>query len=375
MPVFHSTDTYGKHRLLTRRLYGRCWPDLRVEVRAKSRKANAQGREVQPLALKRVPCLVTGDQQHDIINFRRLVPPRCGDGRDLVFDHIDLINRLSGCDPPAACDQTVSHNPLGDASKKMLEDAARLSVAALGRSIAQDPGSAQELRQFLQHPRVLEAAEWNAVFGSVPPRGTLARIARRLRARLHPCNGPHRWRSKRDFCEEARRIRKWYKTARKTTVARRGIARQRGLPNQVRSARVAFTAKARSHYRRLLKPLRLEGLWAWRRAANALQVAGIPMQTGTVPVERTWASFKDMFPRAGRTMSLEWWALLANLAFLRHNLRHFQQSTSPAWAEGDSLLAARIDTLVSLTRVLHDDDGVDGHGHSRLAELFGHMAP
>ena len=142
----------------------------------------------------------------------------------------------------------------------------------------------------------------------------------------------------------------------------------------MRSARVAFTAKARSHYRRLLKPLRLEGLWAWRRAANALQVAGIPMQTGTVPVERTWASFKDMFPRAGRTMSLEWWALLANLAFLRHNLRHFQQSTSPAWAEGDSLLAARIDTLVSLTRVLHDDDGVDGHGHSRLAELFGHMA-
>ena len=76
-------------------------------------------------------------------------------------------------------------------------------------------------------------------------------------------------------------------------------------------------------YKRLLKPLRMEGLWRWRTIALALRQAGMSVLSGTVPMERLWAALKDMFPAAARVISPEWFWLLAQLAYLRYTYRHF----------------------------------------------------
>ena len=51
-------------------------------------------------------------------------------------------------------------------------------------------------------------------------------------------------------------------------------------------------------------------------------------------------------------MTLGWWTLLSKLAYFRYNYRHFNGSSLPTWCRGDSLLAQRVDALVSLARAL-----------------------
>ena len=84
--------------------------------------------------------------------------------------------------------------------------------------------------------------------------------------------------------------------------------------------------------------------------ARALRVAGIPVHSGTVPVERLWSSLKDFFPKAARRISLPWWQLLAKLSYMRFNYRHFNHAVLPAFTDGDALLAERIENLIVLTR-------------------------
>eukprot|EP00973_Karenia_brevis_P059866 8332747-Karenia_brevis.AAC.1 len=95
------------------------------------------------------------------------------------------------------------------------------------------------------------------------------------------------------------------------------------------------------------------------------------MQTGTVPVERLWAGFEDYFPKASRSMGLEWWMLIASLCFLRYNYRHYHHKGLPGWMEGDCLLAERIDWLTSLTRQLYEKNAEDAGVSGALAEVFG----
>ena len=94
----------------------------------------------------------------------------------------------------------------------------------------------------------------------------------------------------------------------------------------------------------------------WRKCARALIKAEIAVHTGTVPVERMWSFLLDIFPKAARTITQEWFNLLAELAYLRINYRHFNHSSLPTWTEGDTLLAERIDMMVSLTRALHAEE-------------------
>ena len=67
------------------------------------------------------------------------------------------------------------------------------------------------------------------------------------------------------------------------------------------------------------------------------------MQTGTVSVERLWASFKQMLTRATRRISHRWFVLLSQLMFFRFNYRHFQANAMPAWTDQDSFLADRME--------------------------------
>lgn len=145
-------------------------------------------------------------------------------------------------------------------------------------------------------------------------------------------------------------MRKWYKPGRKTRRIRK-ITRDAASSPELKGLTTAWNKKVGKHYRLFRSNLRLHGLWAWRQLSRIYGEAGIPLQTGTVRVERTWASLLPMVPAAARSMSLPWWRLLAFLCFIRHNLRHFAAAGNlPTWAEGDFLLASQVDAMMALTR-------------------------
>ena len=54
-----------------------------------------------------------------------------------------------------------------------------------------------------------------------------------------------------------------------------------------------ITAKVRKHLRVLCSSVKPEGLFNWKTVASLLHTADIPMQSGTVPVERLWANYVD----------------------------------------------------------------------------------
>ena len=102
--------------------------------------------------------------------------------------------------------------------------------------------------------------------------------------------------------------------------------------------------------------------------ALALWDAGMPVQAGTIPVERLWASLKDMLPNAARMVSLEWFEMLSKLAFMRYNYRHFHHRLLPSWAESDSLIAERLDNICQAARAMHDEESATGL--ARLCQPF-----
>ena len=89
-----------------------------------------------------------------------------------------------------------------------------------------------------------------------------------------------------EFREEVERILVWYRVGRKDSRPRRGILRSRAAAAQISRRNCVLSPKVRLHCRRPLNPQRQEGLWNWRKVAEALHEAGVPMQTGTVAVER-----------------------------------------------------------------------------------------
>ena len=97
---------------------------------------------------------------------------------------------------------------------------------------------------------------------------------------------------------------------------------------------------------------KIEGLFNWMQVAALFHTTGVPMQTGTVPVERLWSNYVDFFPKAARSLGPHWWGLLNDLGFIRYNYMHFNHSDLPAFARGDVLLAERMDTMVSLARAM-----------------------
>ena len=70
--------------------------------------------------------------------------------------------------------------------------------------------------------------------------------------------------------------------------------------------------------------------------ALSLQEAGIAVQTGTVSVERYWASAVDMFPSSGRCLSKESFEFLADLSYMRYNYRHFNHAGLLSWCQNDT---------------------------------------
>ena len=97
------------------------------------------------------------------------------------------------------------------------------------------------------------------------------------------------------FRKEAKRVENWYSRQRRSHRRRSGPLRD-GQDPHVRHSQGAVTKKVESHFVRLLKPLELEGLWAWAKVSKDLHKAGVPVLSGTLPVEMFWAGLVSMLP-------------------------------------------------------------------------------
>ena len=111
----------------------------------------------------------------------------------------------------------------------------------------------------LQSSAVRRHPSWSAVFGDSdgtkcePPRGVIARMARRLGVEPHVDAGYFNYASMSDFKEEIKRIMRWYAVGRKLAKPPRGSCRRIRrvlLPKQNRrqtgrvcAARCVMTAK------------------------------------------------------------------------------------------------------------------------------------
>jgi hypothetical protein len=153
-------------------------------------------------------------------------------------------------------------------------------------------------------------------------------------------------------------MQSWYEPGRKKDRRHRGIIREPGHVKRVKGAQSVFTVSVRRHYRRLRRPVRQQGLWNWDGVAAAMHKAGIPVHSGTIPVERLWASLKGMLPTQGRRISKEWFDFVSSLCFLRYNYLHFHSKALPSWTDSDSLLAQRLDGMVAIAESLAAGTGL-----------------
>ena len=127
-----------------------------------------------------------------------------------------------------------------------------------------------------------------------------------------------------------------------------------------------MTKKVRGHFARFFKQVKLDGLWAWPEIARDLHGAGIPVLSGTLPVEMFWGGLRSMLPAESTRVTLRWFRILADLALLRHNHRVFATGALPDWAEQDSILAHRLEAFTSICDCLHQEHQQNDH----LQELF-----
>ena len=362
-PVFHSTDVYGKHRLLIEAFYKQKWPETSILVDSLTPKGDALSAEL--LSEGSQPTMAVGEPFHDVIALRKLCSPTSNDCSDMIYDHQDMIDRLSAKLVENGADAKPTINQISVEAGNLLQSAALLPVADFKAELGKAGGDkVEELKEFLGQPACVHASAWKEIFNAKPPRGTLARIARRFKCSLHESMQKVNYASPQEFRKEVRRMRTWYRPGRKTTRRRRGIVRNKKTPLRVRGRRSVWNKKIAAHYRRLLRPLRQEGLWKWRMVALALHAARMPVHAGTIPVERLWASMKEMFPDAARLVSLEWFEMLSKLAFMRYNYRHFHHLLLPSWTETDSLIAERLDNICEAARAMHDEESA-----ARLARL------
>ena len=121
--------------------------------------------------------------------------------------------------------------------------------------------------------------------------------------------------------------------------------------------------KVKAYLKRLLRPLRLEGLWAWAEITAEVHKAGIPVQSGTVPVERVWTWIKKLLPTAATSISLRWFRVLMMVGFMRYNYVHFTKDSFHDWIDKDYILGHQLEMASSLCTKLYELNDLDMEGH------------
>jgi hypothetical protein len=236
------------------------------------------------------------------------------------------------------------------------------------QGISNDPGLVP-LRTFLEQPHVTEAPIWTGLFGCQPPRKTVSRACFWVQAKLHDSCGFYNFRTKKEYRREARRILRWYTPGRRTTRLRRGIRRDnQGIERNGRKS--AVSKKVRTHFRRLRSKPRVEGMWQWRKIALGLKAAGIPVQSGTVPVERYWSWMLQAFNPHGRNLSLGLFNVLSALCFVRYNYQIYNGDTLDGRFERDSIAASKMRICEMVLQNCSDDPEFKSEAVAHLAPLF-----
>ena len=110
-----------------------------------------------------------------------------------------------------------------------------------------------ESKAFIQQPGVQKSAVWKTLFESAPPRGTIARVARRLSVRLHSSAGKVNYRTLSEFRHEIHRMRQWYKPGSKSSRRCFEIRRRQRACQRLRGIKSVLNKKVALHYKRLLK--------------------------------------------------------------------------------------------------------------------------
>eukprot|EP00973_Karenia_brevis_P042242 5847809-Karenia_brevis.AAC.1 len=85
------------------------------------------------------------------------------------------------------------------------------------------PVATAAVKRFLAQPYVHKARTWCKLFGAAPPRGVVARLARRFNGSLHPSVEFYNFSDSHSFRQEVRRLMRWYSKVRKRFRWRRGI--------------------------------------------------------------------------------------------------------------------------------------------------------
>ena len=231
-PVFHSTDSFRKHRKELDALYRRLWPELAMATRSATPKGDAI--EVVRDKSARSPTAIVGEPIHTVLKARRLSSVTSNDCADFHFDMQFWADRLSAPMPDADEDVAPSELPVGMA-RQMLRDAALLPSLEAEERLREAPQDVkQALTAFIKQPAVEKSQTWVAVFGTRPGRATIARIARRLGAKTHPSMGMVNYRTLRECWRALKTLQAWYRPGRKQTRRRRGIFRVHAASDRVR---------------------------------------------------------------------------------------------------------------------------------------------
>ena len=372
-PVFHCTDSYNKHRNLWPSVYDTVWLGQTLQLQEGQRGNLTVGLAAD--VPQKAATLVTGDPLHDCINLRRALSHLSYDFADAYHDHEDIMNRLSAPPAPEVFPDAPGEIPqLSQAAREHLHDMLTLRVLTWRQKWVHRPEVTNELQRFLQQPHVLDHSVWTRMYRCHPPRGVGARLARRLDVSLHPTCGFWNFSSKKAFRLELTRQQKWYRQPKKlwrpTVQRRRRIMRAQWGPRMAVGPRSVLTQKVALHYKRLQNKTRTQGLWSWRKVALQLHEAGLPIHSGTVSVERLWATAQLCFPTSCRFIGKAWFEFLSLLAYLKINYSIFHRPSLPGWARTDAQLAEKVDTLFHVATQLVQCTEADTDVLPALAAAF-----
>lgn len=101
------------------------------------------------------------------------------------------------------------------AAVELLKQGVALDVKAWLANVDADAQGGAILEQFLQRDDVLTHPVWKEHFQAWPPRGVVARLARRLNVSLSIRAGFYNFRTLADFKCEIKKIRRWYRIGRR----------------------------------------------------------------------------------------------------------------------------------------------------------------
>ena len=301
---------------------------------------------------------------------------------DFLFDHKDMINRLSAEEPPDTQAPQMVALPaicLNEEESNLLHLAVVGTRQQFQAAVQKQASAKQNVTKFLSQPNVDQSDVWLTTFESRPPRGVLARLCKRFDAEIHESHGYYQYRNPQEFLDEIDRMHSWYLPGRKTLRrARRSSIRDEADSRLVEGdgmvvffcavynktwcrsklcpcflfntqkhicegARTVFNQKMTEHYSKLKTPARVQGLWNWALVSRGMRRAGIPLVSGTLSVEQKWSILKTMLPSQARRVSLEWWQMLSDMTFLRLMYTHYHRGNLPSWTDNDSLLAQKLE--------------------------------